>query len=92
MKGLGDNIYQRAFVQQIRRPVFLETPWPELYQDMPHVQCVRPSTKLRTQAKNIARQSRWARPPMGGAQKHIRYGASGIYAGMRHCFRLPPLR
>lgn len=90
MKGLGDNIYQRAFVRQIRRPVFLETPWPELYQDMPHVQCVRPATKLRTQAKNIARQSRWARPPISGAQKRIQYGAAGIYTGMRQCFRLEP--
>lgn len=90
MKGLGDNIYQRAFVRQIRRQVFLETPWPELYQDMPHVQCVRPATKLRTQAKNIARQSHWVRPPTNGAQKRIHYGAAGIYAGMRQCFRLEP--
>ena len=41
MKGLGDNIYQRAFVKRLPGPVYLETPWPELYEDLPGVKFVR---------------------------------------------------
>lgn len=66
MKGLGDNIYQRAFVRVAcsRYDVWLETPWPELYHDLP-VRFLRMSTPLRTQQKNINRQpeSRWSSPP-----------------------------
>ncbi len=63
MHGLGDNLYHRPFVRAAaaRRCVYLETPWPEVYADLP-VRFVRPAqTKLRTQAKNVARQreSRW---------------------------------
>lgn len=90
MKGLGDCIYQRAFISQLRGPVFLETPWPELYQDMPHVRCVRPATELRTQAKNIKRHAKWVRPPSGLGALNIRYGGAGIYNGMRSAFRVQP--
>lgn len=90
MKGLGDCIYQRAFLRQLPGIVFLETPWPELYQDMPRVRCVRPATELRTQAKNIARHTRWVSPPHGLGQLTIRYGGNGIYNGMRNCFRVQP--
>jgi hypothetical protein len=66
MQGLGDNIYQRAFVKQLTRQaaVTLETAWPELYADLP-VGFVNPNTRLRTQAKNARRaQVKWvARPP-----------------------------
>jgi hypothetical protein len=66
MQGLGDNIYQRAFIKQLTRQaiVTLETAWPELYADLP-IGFVNPNTRLRTQAKN-ARQAkvRWLpRPP-----------------------------
>ncbi len=90
MKGLGDCIYQRAFLRQLPGIVFLETPWPELYQDMPHVRCVRPATDLRTQAKNMARHAKWARVPPGQSTTTIRYGGNGIYNGMRNCFRVQP--
>jgi hypothetical protein len=66
MQGLGDNIYQRAFVKQLTRQatVTLETAWPELYADLP-VGFVNPNTRLRTQAKNARRAKiRWIpRPP-----------------------------
>ena len=32
MMGLGDNVYQRAFISAIKFPVYIETPWPELYE------------------------------------------------------------
>lgn len=83
MQGLGDNIYQRAFLSQIGRRLFLETPWPELYKDMEHVKCVRPSTRLRTQLKNVQRQTEWSRTPPAQSVKHVRYGGAGIGNGMQ---------
>lgn len=90
MKGLGDNIYQRAFVKQLPKPVYLDTPWPELYRDIPGVHCVKPSTPLRTQSKNIARQTTWATAPAGLPARHIRYGAEGIVPGMTAAFGVAP--
>ena len=66
MWGLGDNIYARSFVATVSRQynLWLETPWPELYEDL-DIRFVRGKRKLRTQQKNIARQqaTRWSRPP-----------------------------
>lgn len=90
MNGLGDCIYQRAFIRKYSGRVFLETPWPELYQDMRHVQVVRPATQLRTQAKNIERCTRWRRPPPAQDQVVVRYGGAGIFNGMRSCFGFQP--
>jgi len=62
---MGDNCYSRAFVRAaaVQYELHLETPWPELYADL-DIKFVRGSRKLRTQQKNIARQSwdRWSRP------------------------------
>lgn len=58
MQGLGDNIYQRAFVKAVAARgelVYLSTPWPELYADLPLVRCIPFRSRLRTQAKNEAR-------------------------------------
>ena len=64
--GLGDNIYQRPFVRAAatQYEVYLETPWPELYADL-DIKFVRGGRRLRTQQKNMARQSidRWSLPP-----------------------------
>lgn len=61
MLGLGDNLHQRAVVRQLmqRGPVWLETPWPSVYHDLvgPDLHLVRSGTRLRTQAKNAARES-----------------------------------
>lgn len=64
MHGLGDNLFQRMVLDALQwEGVYLVTPWPELYADMP-IRCVRPNTKLRTQAKNVARRgARWAAAP-----------------------------
>lgn len=56
MYGLGDNIYQRSILREVRGQVYLYTTWPQLYSDLERVKCVRPKTKLRTQLKNLNRQ------------------------------------
>lgn len=98
MKGLGDCLFQRAFLKNMPGPIYLDTPWPELVSDLPHVHCVRPQTNLRTQAKNIARHSSWLMPPAKQPARHIRYGTEGIIPGMTasfgvapNAFDLPPL-
>lgn len=67
MHGLGDNIYQRAVVRQFmerRDEVWLETPWPAIYHDMPELRLVDPKTSLRTQSKNVVREGdRYERSP-----------------------------
>ncbi len=90
MKGLGDNIYQRAFLKNMPGPIYLDTPWPELVSDLPHVHCVRPQTNLRTQAKNIARHSLWLMSPAKQPARHIRYGTEGIIPGMIASFGVMP--
>lgn len=77
MWGLGDNLYQRPFVRAAasRFDVWLETPWPELYADLP-VRFVRGDRALRTQRKNLARQpaSLFADPPAGAREVRVAYG------------------
>ncbi len=77
MHGLGDNLYQRAVLRALGwEGVYLATPWPELYADMP-IKCVRPNTKLRTQGKNVRRQpaSSWHAAPAGATVRRWHYAA-----------------
>jgi hypothetical protein len=90
MRGLGDNLYQRAFIKALPKPAYLDTPWPEIYQDLPGVHFIRPQTNLRTQAKNIARHSSWLMPPAKQPARHIRYGTEGIIPGMIASFGVMP--
>jgi hypothetical protein len=66
MWGLGDNIFSRPFVRAAaaQYEVHLETPWPELYADL-DIKFVRGMRNLRTQQKNMVRQSvdLWSPPP-----------------------------
>lgn len=58
MAGLGDGVYQRPFLraQSEVRPVYVTTPWPELYADLPNVFPVHPTAeRLRTQHKHVRR-------------------------------------
>jgi hypothetical protein len=63
---MGDNIYQRPFVKKLceYRDVYLDTPWPEIYEDLP-VKFVLKPRLLRTQMKNVERQpvTRWSALP-----------------------------
>lgn len=90
MRGLGDNLFQRPFIKALPKPVYLDTPWPEIYQDIPGVHFIRPQTTLRTQAKNIARHADWVMPPGRQPARHIRYGAEGIIPGMTASFGVAP--
>jgi hypothetical protein len=90
MRGLGDCLFSRAFLKNMPGPIYLDTPWPELVSDLPHVHCVRPQTNLRTQAKNIARHSSWLMPPAKQPARHIRYGTEGIIPGMIASFGVMP--
>lgn len=89
-RGLGDNIYERAFIKQLPKPLYLDTPWPEIHADIPGVHFIRPQTNLRTQAKNIARHADWIMPPGRQPTRQIRYGAEGIIPGMTACFGVMP--
>lgn len=89
-RGLGDNIYERAFVKMLPKPVYLDTPWPEIYAGIEGVHFTRPQTTLRTQAKNIARHNSWTMPPTRQPTRQIRYGAEGIIPGMTASFGVMP--
>ncbi|WP_454675906.1 hypothetical protein [Achromobacter pestifer] len=96
MRGLGDNIYQRAFVRNMQSSVWVDTPWPELYADLSHVQCIRPKTELRTQKRNVERTSyAWAQVPAGQREMRVAYGHAELARGsivdaMRRIFRVAP--
>ena len=91
MQGLGDNIYQRAFIKSLvkQTPVVLETPWPELYTDLPNLSMIKPHTRLRTQAKNAAAadKSLWSKPHYGNSIQ-ISYSSNGIMRCMREKFNI----
>ena len=89
-RGLGDNIYERAFIKQLPKPVYLDTPWPEIHAGIEGVHFIRPQTNLRTQAKNIARHATWAMSPTRQPTRQIRYGAEGIIQGMTASFGVMP--
>lgn len=85
MKGLGDNIFQRPFVRaacETGRQVFLETPWPQLYADLP-VKPVMTNTTLRTQRVNELSQgcdTWWARPDRAEVVR-VQYGHEALRRG-----------
>lgn len=76
MQGLGDSAYQRLVVEALCRAedVYLGTPWPELYRDLP-VRFVRQATPLRTQGRNIAAQAAdlWSVVPEGAERRRVHY-------------------
>lgn len=90
MRGLGDNLFQRPFIKALPKPVYLDTPWPEIYAGIDDVHFIRPVTPLRTQSKNIARHNSWVMPPGRQPARHIRYGAEGIIPGMIASFGVMP--
>lgn len=99
MFGLGDNVYQRAFISQLKGNIELVTPWPQLYSDLPNVKLLKPETHLRTQLKNMKSlpDSAWHGPLKLGGVKNG-YGNAGIMMGMSQrigcnpgVMTLPPL-
>lgn len=95
MLGMGDTIYQRAFVKQLPAGTFIKTAWPELYEDL-SVKAVRSDTTLRTQRKNEFRSSAKFYPtPSPRQTKRIFYGPDdlrrgSIFDAMRRQFGVMP--
>jgi hypothetical protein len=84
MWGLGDSIYSRPFIAAAAsaHDVWLETPWPELYADLP-LRFVRGDRPLRTQTRNVLRQrpALWTTPPHRIAELRLSYGAAELARG-----------
>lgn len=59
MHGLGDSIYQRAFIKTLAKKgdITLATPWPQLVRDLHNVIAVPKATRMRTQLKNTQRST-----------------------------------
>lgn len=80
MLGLGDNLHQRAVMRHLAQTheVWLETPWPQIYHDLP-VRCVPRQSRLRTQEKNARRGGYHARrAPAAAQRRRIWYTHDGI--------------
>jgi len=72
MHGLGDTIYIRSVLPK-ETAISLETPWPELFSDMPNVSVVKKNSKLRTQSQNEKNSAvRWSEKA-GGTYQQIHY-------------------
>jgi hypothetical protein len=87
--GLGDGIYVRPVIrdQALRREVYVDTPFPELYEDL-GVRFLEPPTYhehayLRVQSKQIRRQlpSRWSAPPPLADMAWLYYSAEAFVHG-----------
>jgi hypothetical protein len=85
MHGLGDVIYSRAVIRQYLQrysEIWLETPWPSIWHDIPQLHLVNPRTNLRTQAKNVARAGvEFEVPPINIERKRLWYFSSEIREG-----------
>jgi hypothetical protein len=96
MHGLGDNIYQRSFVKALSNQtdvIYLETSWPELYEDIDNIKFIKKSTKLRTQYKNAERNTsiKWVNnPPSDLIPIRVQYSNQGIMSEMSRCFGILP--
>ncbi len=91
MQGLGDNIYQRAFLRDVPETIWINTPWPEVYQDLPHIRFTPRTTTLRTQRKNLERIARrWSHSPPHQVRRHFRYSREGVFDGMARASGLQP--
>jgi hypothetical protein len=95
--GLGDNIYSRAFVKQMcqHREVYLQTPFTEVYQDLP-VKFIKCNSVLRTQSKNIKRSKVEFVPRPSAVTITPKYNAvhlarSNMFEGMSQAFGVKPL-
>jgi ADP-heptose:LPS heptosyltransferase len=88
MHGLGDQLHQRPFIRAAasRETVYLQTPWPQLYRDLPNVYPVKAGSRLRTQAKNEARPFKgWHTFPTGPSRAvRMGYGSATMTKGSLH--------
>lgn len=78
MGGLGDNIHQRAVVRELARKheVWLRTPFPAVYHDMPHVHALPLEHPRRLQRLSVARAA-YAGPPVPAGAPALSIGYDG---------------
>jgi ADP-heptose:LPS heptosyltransferase len=59
MQGMGDCLHARSIVRELMREneIWLRTPWPQIYHDLPRLHLLPMNPTLRTQAKNEARST-----------------------------------
>lgn len=59
-QGLGDCIYLRPVLKQLpHEGMILETPWPQVFMDIPKIKYAKPGGLLRTQRNNVMRGWEW---------------------------------
>lgn len=104
--GLGDNIYLRPAARRLTElgDVWIETPWPEMYADLPRVHFVRPDVAdrtyptldLRHARRNLEAQSRdWEEIPEDAMEvrPYVRADATnmpdGLLTGLRFRHAMP---
>lgn len=96
MHGLGDNIFARAFVKALNGDVYVSTPWPQIYSDIPNVKFVNCGSKLRTQAKNIKKVQAQTHPiPHNSRVIKVQYNVrdfqqGSLIDGIKRCFGTEP--
>jgi hypothetical protein len=95
--GLGDAIYVRPVIRDAaaRHDLFVETPWPELYEDLP-LRFVEPPTALRVQSANVRRQpaGRWRSAPASAPTVFLYYSAEAFSQGTVYdamASKMPPV-
>lgn len=75
--GIGDALHVRAALRQLvamHGDVWLRTPWPSLYHDLPGVHCVLQATMARTASKNIVREAAlFESEPRGASWRWVGY-------------------
>lgn len=95
MQGLGDSIYQRAFVKRLPAGSYIQTAWPEIYEDL-QIKPVRSNTALRTQRKNeSSTTAQYYDLPAQFVRQRIGYGPAELERGsiidaMRKNFGIEP--
>ena len=95
MRGLGDNIYIRAFVETLAKQheIHIATPWPELFQNISGLIYRKPHTTLRTQLKNMTRfkPDLWSNETHFDKTINVHYGAgSNIPDDLERIFGCEP--
>lgn len=86
-EGFGDTLYLRAAIRRLAEQwdaVFVRTPWPQLFHDIPKARPARPSGIFyRTQNVNVSRvpPAIWSYPPGGLAELPGIYNVGHFRAG-----------
>lgn len=85
MHGIGDNINQRCFIKALAEKgheIWLKTPLPEIYSDIPGIHFVRANSPLRTQQKSEKNSLiQFVPEPPGIPRRRVFYGNNHLLKG-----------